>query len=128
MTGGTVVVIGTMTGRNFAAGMSGGIAYVLDLDGTFKDRCNTSMVKLEPVLAEAEQDGKVPREIWHLDSSDESVIKRLLTAHLRYTGSTQAKQVLDHWNDFRARFVKVFPNEYRRALGEIAAKGRKLAA
>jgi glutamate synthase (NADPH/NADH) large chain len=128
MTGGTVVVIGTMTGRNFAAGMSGGVAYVLDLDGTFKDRCNTSMVKLEPVLAEAEQDGKVPREIWHLGSSDESVIKRLLTAHLRYTGSTQAKQVLDHWNDFRARFVKVFPNEYRRALGELAAKGRKLAA
>ncbi|MBL8539630.1 MAG: glutamate synthase subunit alpha [Betaproteobacteria bacterium] len=128
MTGGTVVVIGSMTGRNFAAGMSGGIAYVLDLDGTFKDRCNTSMVKLEPLLAEAEQEGKVPREVWHLDSSDESVVKRLLTAHLRYTGSTQAKQVLDHWNDFRPRFVKVFPNEYRRALGELAAKGRKLAA
>ncbi|HQR52810.1 MAG TPA: glutamate synthase-related protein [Burkholderiales bacterium] len=128
MTGGTVVVIGSMTGRNFAAGMSGGIAYVLDLDGTFKDRCNTSMVKLEPLLPEAEQEGKVPREVWHLDSSDESVVKRLLTAHLRYTGSTQAKQVLDHWNDFRPRFVKVFPNEYRRALGELAAKGRKLAA
>ncbi len=60
------------------------------------------MVKIEPLLAEAEQEGKVPREVWHLDSSDESVVKRLLTSHLRYTGSTQAKQVLDHWNEFPA--------------------------
>ncbi len=127
MTGGTVVVIG-MTGRNFAAGMSGGIAYVLDVEGSFKDRCNTSMVQMEAVLSEAEQDGKVAREIWHLGRSDESIVRGLLSAHLRYTGSAQAKRILENWNDFRPRIVKVFPNEYRRALGELAAKGRKLAA
>jgi glutamate synthase (NADPH/NADH) large chain len=120
-------VIG-MTGRNFAAGMSGGIAYVLDVEGSFKDRCNTSMVQMEAVLSEAEQDGKVAREIWHLGRSDESIVRGLLSAHLRYTGSAQAKRILENWNDFRPRIVKVFPNEYRRALGELAAKGRKLAA
>ena len=67
MTGGTVVVLGA-TGRNFAAGMSGGIAYVLDADGTFASRCNTAMVTLEPVLAEAEQEAKVARELWHIGS------------------------------------------------------------
>ena len=127
MTGGTVIVIG-MTGRNFAAGMSGGIAYVLDHDGSFKDRCNPSMVQLEPLLPEGEQDGKVPREIWHMGRSDESIVKGLLTAHHRYTGSAHARRILENWNDLRPRFVKVFPNEYRRALDELAAKGRKLAA
>ncbi|GIX29472.1 MAG: hypothetical protein KatS3mg123_3353 [Burkholderiales bacterium] len=127
MTGGTAVVLG-MTGRNFAAGMSGGIAYVLDEDGTFVQRCNTAMVTLEPVLAEAEQEAKVSRDVWHLGQSDEAILKRLIENHARYTGSAQAKRILADWNAFRARFVKVFPNEYRRALGELAAKGKRLAA
>ncbi|WP_446033036.1 glutamate synthase-related protein [Pelomicrobium sp. P1] len=127
MTGGTAVVLG-MTGRNFAAGMSGGIAYVLDEDGTFVQRCNTVMVTLEPVLAEAEQEAKVSRDVWHLGQSDEAILKRLIENHARYTGSAQAKRILADWNAFRARFVKVFPNEYRRALGELAAKGKRLAA
>jgi glutamate synthase domain-containing protein 3 len=127
MTGGTVVVIGN-TGRNFGAGMSGGIAYVLDTDGTFETRCNTSMVDLEPVLSEAEQEAKIAREVWHHGRSDEAVLKRLLENHVRYTGSTQARSMLDNWAKFRSKFVKVFPREYRRALTEIAAKSKKIAA
>ncbi|MCL4802647.1 MAG: glutamate synthase subunit alpha, partial [Burkholderiales bacterium] len=127
MTGGTVAVIGA-TGRNFAAGMSGGIAYVLDEAGTFKDYCNTAMVALEPVLAEAEQEAKLAPDLWHRGRSDEAILRELLEKHLRQTGSTQAKRILDRWAEFRPKFVKVFPNEYRRALGELAARTKKLAA
>jgi glutamate synthase domain-containing protein 2/glutamate synthase domain-containing protein 1/glutamate synthase domain-containing protein 3 len=127
MTGGTVVVLGG-TGRNFAAGMSGGIAYVLDEDGTFKSRCNLSMVTLEPVLAEAEQEAKLSRDVWHLGESDEAVLRRFIERQAKYAGSARAKQILDDWATWRAKFVKVFPNEYKRALGELAAKGKKLAA
>ncbi len=127
MTGGTVVVLGG-TGRNFAAGMSGGIAYVLDEDGTFKSRCNLSMVSLEPVLAEAEQEGKVARDVWHLGEADEAILRRYIERHAKYAGSTRAREILDNWGTWRTKFVKVFPNEYKRALGELATKGRKLAA
>ena len=127
MTGGTVVVLGP-TGRNFAAGMSGGIAYVYDEDGSFTSYCNTSMVKLEPLLTEAEQDAKVPRDVWHMGQADEAVAKRFIENHARLTGSTKAQAIIDNWATARAKFVKVFPNEYRRALGELAAKGKKIAA
>jgi glutamate synthase domain-containing protein 2/glutamate synthase domain-containing protein 1/glutamate synthase domain-containing protein 3 len=127
MTGGTVAVLG-QTGRNFAAGMSGGIAYVLDVDGQFAKKCNTAMVELLPVYAEAEQEAKVAREIWHTGRSDEAVLRQLIERHAHYTGSQRARLILDDWADYRAKFVKVFPNEYKRALSELAAKGRKLAA
>ncbi|MCX7892016.1 MAG: glutamate synthase-related protein [Burkholderiales bacterium] len=127
MTGGTVVVLGT-TGRNFAAGMSGGVAYVLDEDGTFHTRANTAMVALEPVLAESEQEGRLARDVWHLGLADEAILRRMVENHLRHTGSLAARRVLDDWTRYRAKFVKVFPHEYKRALGELAAKGRKLAA
>jgi glutamate synthase (NADPH/NADH) large chain len=127
MTGGTVAVLGG-TGRNFAAGMSGGIAYVLDEDGTFASRCNPAMVTLEPVLAEAEQEARVARELWHIGAADEVVLKRLIEQHARHTGSARAKAMLENWAGYRARFVKVFPNEYRRALGEPAARDKKIAA
>jgi glutamate synthase (NADPH) large chain len=127
MTGGTVAVLGH-TGRNFGAGMSGGIAYVLDMDGQFAAKCNTSMVELLPVYAEAEQEGKVAREIWHLGQADDILLRRLIERHAHYTASQRAREILDDWTRYRARFVKVFPNEYRRALSELAAKGRKLAA
>jgi glutamate synthase (NADPH/NADH) large chain len=127
MTGGSVVVLG-ITGRNFAAGMSGGIAYVLDADGEFVKRCNASMVALEPLHAEAEQEAKLARDLWHGGVADEVIVKRLIENHARYTGSAQAKHVLERWSEFRPKFIKVFPNEYRRALGELAAKGRKIAA
>ncbi len=121
MTGGTVVVLGA-TGRNFAAGMSGGIAYVLDERGDFARYCNTAMVTLETLVAEPEQEAKLARHLWHLGQSDEAAIKRLVERHARYTGSAQAKRILERWSDYRAKFIKVFPNEYRRALGELAAK------
>ena len=126
MTGGTVVVLGS-TGRNFAAGMSGGIAYVYDEDGSFESRCNTAMVKLEPVLTEKEQDAKLPREYWHRALSDESLLRHMIEAHHEHTGSARAKAILDNWAKERTKFVKVFPNEYRRALGEMAANHRKVA-
>jgi glutamate synthase domain-containing protein 3 len=127
MTGGTAVVLGT-TGRNFAAGMSGGIAYVLDEDGTFESRCNLAMVTLEPVLAEREQEAKLARDLWHMGRADEQILKQLIENHARYTGSVQARRILERWAEYRVRFVKVFPNEYRRALGELAARQRRRAA
>jgi len=126
MTGGTVAVLGS-AGRNFAAGMSGGIAYVLDSDGEFRRYCNTAMVDLEPVLAESEQQAKVPRDLWHLGEADETILRRMIENHARHTGSRRAQSLLDAWPDARAKFVKVFPKEYRRALGELAAH-RKAAA
>ncbi len=121
MTGGTVAVLGK-TGRNFAAGMSGGLAYVYDEDGQFAARCNTAMVSLDKVLPAAEQEKNIPRTIWHRDQTDEAQLKKLLEDHHRWTGSKRARELLDHWNEARAKFVKVFPNEYKRALGEINAR------
>jgi glutamate synthase (NADPH) large chain len=126
MTGGTVVVLGA-TGRNFAAGMSGGLAYVLDVDGEFSRRCNLAMVDLEPVLPESEQQARLPRELWHEKQSDEAIVKRMIEAHARNTGSKRAQEILAHWAQYRPRFVKVFPKEYRRALGELAATSKKVA-
>jgi glutamate synthase (NADPH/NADH) large chain len=127
MTGGTIVVLGT-TGRNFAAGMSGGIAYVFDPEKDFVQRCNTSMVSLEPVLSESEQEAKLPRHLWHAGLADELLLRDLIEKHARLTGSKRARLLLDNWEDARGSFVKVFPNEYRRALTELSAKDRKLAA
>jgi glutamate synthase (NADPH/NADH) large chain len=109
MTGGTVVVLG-ITGRNFAAGMSGGFAYVLNLDGDFAKRCNSAMVDLEPLV----------------ESEDEATLKRLIENHQKYTNSKRAAEILAAWSQYRAKFVKVFPKEYRRALAELGQK--KVAA
>ena len=120
MTGGTVVVLG-VTGRNFAAGMSGGIAYVLDLDGEFAKRCNPAMVDLEMLGAE------LPQHLWHHGQADDTIVKQLVENHVRHTGSKRGAEVLAKWNDYRPRFVKVFPKEYRRALGELAGSKKKAA-
>ena len=126
MTGGTVLVLGK-TGRNFAAGMSGGIAYVYDEDGQFAQRCNTSMVSLDKVLPAGEQTATVDPAIWHRGMTDEAQLKKLLEDHNRWTGSKRARELLDNWEASRGRFVKVFPNEYKRALGEIHAKKMAVA-
>jgi len=126
MTGGTVAVLGN-TGRNFAAGMSGGIAYVYDEDGLFDKRCNTAMVSMEPVLSEKDQAAAMPQALWHRGQSDELQLKKLLEDHHRWTGSKRARALLDNWVQARAKFVKVFPNEYKRALGELAAAADKPA-
>ncbi|EGJ08877.1 MULTISPECIES: glutamate synthase-related protein [Rubrivivax] len=125
MTGGTVVVLGK-TGRNFAAGMSGGVAYVFDEDGEFARRCNTSMVTLEKVLPRDEQAGDA--SAWHRGMADEALLKKLIEDHHRWTGSLRARELLDAWAASRAKFVKVFPNEYKRALAERAAKAQAEAA
>ena len=98
MTGGRVVILGR-TGRNFAAGMSGGIAYVLDSDGSFAGRCNLGMVDLEP-----------------LDDDDAVLVRGLITRHVDYTASACGQRVLDGWTALRARFVKVMPRDYKRVL------------
>ena len=124
MTGGTVLVLGK-TGRNFAAGMSGGVAYVYDEDGKFATRCNTSMVSLDKVVTTAEQHTH-DKSDWHAEDSDEATIRRLLQDHNRWTGSKRARELLDNWTESRLKFVKVFPNEYKRALNE--RKQRRLDA
>jgi glutamate synthase (NADPH) large chain len=115
------------TGRNFAAGMSGGIAYVYDPEGDFSKKCNMAMVTLEPVLNHVDQEAKVDRAIWHSllrggeNQTDEVILKGLIERHFKYTGSTRARNLLDDWANSRTKFVKVFPTEYKRALGELSA-------
>ena len=123
MTGGTVVVLGT-TGRNFAAGMSGGVAYVYDEDGLFAKRCNTAMVALEKVPTAAEQEAAGDKATWHRGQADEVQLRKMLEDHIRWTGSAKARDILDNWAQTRVRFVKVFPTEYKRALGELHAKAQ----
>jgi glutamate synthase (ferredoxin) len=124
MTGGTVAVLGK-TGRNFAAGMSGGVAYVYDEDGQFATRCNTSMVSMDKVVTTAEQHTHDKAD-WHAGETDEEQLKRLLQDHNRWTGSKRARELLDSWPESRLKFVKVFPNEYKRAL--IERRERQLEA
>ncbi|MGE0232121.1 MAG: glutamate synthase large subunit, partial [Flavobacteriaceae bacterium] len=130
MTGGIVVVIGP-TGRNFAAGMSGGIAYVLDEDGTFESRCNLSMVDLEPVAEEEELNQRLHHQGGDLASHgrvdvmsdmtrfDAERLRQLIENHQRYTGSARAAHILANWDEYKAKFRKVMPVEYRRALNEL---------
>jgi glutamate synthase (ferredoxin) len=99
MTGGRVVVLGR-AGRNFAAGMSGGVAYVLDVDGDFKRRCNLGMVDLEPLD----------------QAADIELCQDLIGRHVRHTGSTYAADLLAGWIDVQPRFVKVMPRDYKRVL------------
>ena len=124
MTGGTAVVLGK-TGRNFAAGMSGGIAYVYDEDGQFAQRCNKASVRLEKVLPHDEFVATVSPGIWHKGQSDDQLLRSWVEAHSRWTGSQRARDLLDNWAAARAKFVKVFPTEYQRALGEIYERRAK---
>ncbi|MEO3384787.1 glutamate synthase large subunit [Mesorhizobium sp. CAU 1741] len=139
MTGGVVVVIG-QTGRNFAAGMSGGVAYVLDEAGDFAERCNMAMVELEPVPEEDDMLEKLHHhggDIAHkgrvdvsgdMTRHDEERLVQLISNHMHYTGSTRAKAILDNWADFRPKFRKVMPVEYRRALQEMERLRMNVAA
>ncbi|MCP4045975.1 MAG: glutamate synthase subunit alpha, partial [Gammaproteobacteria bacterium] len=102
MTGGRIVVIGT-TGRNFGAGMSGGIAYVLADRKAFEIQCNQGMVDLDAVEEE----------------EDVETIKTMLSKHVEATHSTVAKKILDEWKDHQSRFIKVMPKDYKRVLAAI---------
>ncbi|MEE2684307.1 MAG: glutamate synthase large subunit [Pseudomonadota bacterium] len=101
MTGGRAVILGP-TGRNFAAGMSGGIAYVWDIDGKFKSKCNLNTVDLDPVE----------------DENDLIELRELVEMHKQLTNSAQAEKVLDLWPDVLSEFVKVMPTDYKRVLAE----------
>lgn len=130
MTGGLVVVIG-QTGRNFAAGMSGGVAYVLDETGDFAERCNMAMVELEPVPEEDDILEKLHHhggDLAHkgrvdvsgdMTKHDEERLYKLISNHVHYTESTRGKDIIDNWADYRPKFRKVMPVEYRRALQEM---------
>jgi glutamate synthase (NADPH/NADH) large chain len=132
MTGGVVVVLG-YTGRNFAAGMSGGIAYVLDEDGTFDSRCNLAMVDLEPMPEEEDINAKIFHHARDLEahglvdvmsdlsSFDGHRLHHLITRHARFTGSAVATKILNDWTGWYPKFRKIMPVEYRRALNELKA-------
>jgi glutamate synthase (NADPH) large chain len=102
MTGGKLVCLG-LTGRNFAAGMSGGYAYVFDVDGRFEERCNLGMVELEA-----------------LSTEDATMLAVLLEEHVKYTGSELAQALLEDWEKTIDRFVKVVPTEYRKVMEQLA--------
>ncbi|GAB4358231.1 MAG: glutamate synthase large subunit [Oricola sp.] len=139
MTGGVVVVLG-QTGRNFAAGMSGGVAYVLDEDGTFETRCNMAMVELEPVPEEDDILEKLHHhggDLAHkgrvdvsgdMTRHDEERLLQLISNHRHLTGSTRAAHILENWETFRGKFRKVMPVEYRRALEEMERMRMNVAA
>jgi len=138
MTGGVVVVLGA-TGRNFAAGMSGGIAYVLNESSDFHLRCNMAMVELEPIADEdqaledldhqggdLETHGRVDL-VHDMTRYDAQRLHGLIENHLRYTDSDRARMILDNWDEYLPRFVKVMPVDYRRALQEMQAQARSEA-
>jgi glutamate synthase (NADPH/NADH) large chain len=131
MTGGVVVVLG-QAGRNFAAGMSGGMAFVLDEAGDFAKRCNLAMVELEPLPEEdraadahEQQGGELETHgmvnIDPLEQSDATILRTLIQQHLHYTGSARARKILDNFESYLGKFVKVMPVEYRKALEKMAA-------
>jgi glutamate synthase (NADPH/NADH) large chain len=124
MTGGIVVVLGK-TGRNFAAGMSGGVAYVLDEDGSFEERCNRGMVELQemPEWIEGEMHG----DLTDMTRNDCERLHALITNHARYTGSQRAKDILADWANYVPKFRKVMPLEFSRALAEME-KARTMQA
>jgi len=112
MTGGRTVVLGT-TGRNFAAGMSGGVAYVLDEADNFDFFCNMEMVELSLIE----------------DSTDSKELKGFISNHFKYTKSQLAKKILDNWSDYVDKFKKIVPIEYKKVLQEekIEAINKKIA-
>ena len=132
MTGGVMVCLGT-TGRNFAAGMSGGIAYVLDEDGQFASRCNLSMVELEPIPAEDSALEALDHQGGDLENHglvdvsrdmsrhDALRLKGLIARHLHYTNSQVARRILADWRNYLPRFKKIMPVDYRRALHQMQA-------
>ncbi len=138
MTGGVVVVLGK-TGRNFAAGMSGGIAYVYDPEGVFKHLCNGAMVSLNAVAmaAGARDEASAPRQratsvedsgMGDMLTFDAERLKILVERHLMHTGSARAKHLLDNWEQTLPHFVKVTPNDFRRALLDLRAERQPVVA
>ncbi len=120
MTGGCVVVLGA-TGRNFAAGMSGGVAYVFDENGDFENRCNKEMVKIESVTKDTlnSRGKKLPNIMADMLSNHATRIRFLIERHLHYTNSSQARRILEEWTHSQSKFLKIMPVDYKRALMEL---------
>jgi glutamate synthase (NADPH/NADH) large chain len=137
MTGGVVVVLGA-TGRNFAAGMSGGVAYVYDPEKTFAGRCNPSMVKLEPMKpAEGGPEADAPLQrapsadnngMGDMLRFDAERLRILVERHLLHTGSARARDLLDNWDEALTHFVKVMPTDYARALLDLRNEKQAVVA
>ena len=123
MTGGVVVVLGD-TGRNFAAGMSGGIAYVWDKNGDFKERCNMAQVEIEAISDDEATANIMADHTRH----DAQRLKTLIEQHAHYTNSARAKALLADWDTIKSQFVKIMPTDYRRALLERQAQSTQQAA
>jgi len=122
MTGGVVVVLGK-TGRNFAAGMSGGVAYVFDVDGDFSNKCNLSMVVLQSVKKEKNSRSyKRNGHFYDMTRFDEARIRGLVEQHLHYTNSNRARKILGNWNEYLPNFIKIMPTDFQKALIEMKAK------
>ncbi len=122
MTGGVVIILGK-TGRNFAAGMSGGIAYILDEDGTFETKCNKAMVGLEKLQSLKNFDTPSAKDIDNdLLDFDEARLKLIIQRHLKYTKSKKARLILDDWNKYLNLFYKITPFDFKRALNERRQK------
>jgi len=113
-----VLVIG-QTGRNFAAGMSGGIAYVLDEDGLFNQRCNTQLVELTGIDTDTDEVADKAAILADPLRHDAARIKTMLQAHADETNSNVAQKILANWAEYRGKFVKVVPYDYRRALTDL---------
>jgi glutamate synthase (NADPH/NADH) large chain len=138
MTGGRVVILGP-TGRNFAAGMSGGVAYVYDEDGHFRDLCNPAQVDLLAVSTDSDEEegtgrpqqrGRSVEDMGMGDMlrHDAERIRILIERHKLHTGSARAKVLLDNWDDTLAKFVKVMPRDYARALKQLEAERDEAAS
>jgi glutamate synthase (NADPH/NADH) large chain len=141
MTGGVVVVLGR-TGRNFAAGMSGGVAYIYDPDGDFEKRCNLAMVRLEKIAPSlttlgGTEDAAQPRQrsvsvadagMGDLLRFDAERIRILVERHLLHTGSGRAKEILDGGDAIMGKFVKVMPLDYAKALADMKAEASAAVA
>ena len=136
MTGGVVAVLGK-TGRNFAAGMSGGVAYVYDIDGTFAQLCNMAQVDLLPISAQRDEDegtgrpqqrtnGVADAGMGDMLRHDAERLRVLLERHHLHTGSKRARELLDDWGNALPKFIKVMPRDYAKALRQMEAE--RLAA
>nr|VFK10044.1 MAG: GXGXG motif-containing protein [Candidatus Kentron sp. LPFa] len=136
MTGGVVVVLGG-AGRNFAAGMSGGVAYVLDEKGDFDIRCNLAMVELEKVVEDEtdrdimthlEEIRELPQDLLPMELPEDKLrhdaarLKVLLQRHICYTGNERGQLILDNREEYLPKFVKVMPTEYRKVLEGLAKR------
>ena len=125
MTGGSVVILGN-TGRNFAAGMSGGIAYIFDNDNSFRNNCNMGMVSLEKILVNQENQKISEKQLkYEMLDFDEQRLKILISKHVKKTNSSIGKLIINNWSSSLEKFIKVVPNDFKKVLKDQQNNKRK---